>query len=203
MSRANLKEGRISQKLRTRNAIMEAAAKLISAGRTFTLEEVAATAEVSRATAYRYFPNPDALLLETQLHLLVRTPDELFPSDEGEPAERARRVLDHLQDMTRDNEPAFRQFMRGTMDQWLASGGKPVAPLRGARRLALLRKALEPANQQMDAKSHDRLVKALAMVVSMETYFAGRDICQLPPERISETMSWVVEVLVRASLDGG
>lgn len=203
LSRANLKNGRVNQKLRTRTALIEAAADLATQGRAITVQDVAEAANVSRATAYRYFPNPDSLLLETQLHTLVKMPKQLFPDDRGAPAERVRRVLDHLQGMTRENEPAFRQFMRGTMDRWLEEGGRPKAPLRAGRRLELLRVALEPFRQRMKATDHERLVDALAMLVSLETYFAGTDVCGLSPRRISGTLAWVIEVLVDASLEPG
>lgn len=203
MSRANLKSGRVDQKLRTRAAIMDAAARLMAEGRVLTLEEVATAARVSRATAYRYFPSPDALMLETQLHVLVKSPTELFPTADGDPGERARRVLDHLQDLTRDNEPAFRQLMRSAMDRWLDTRGQTPAPLRGGRRLAMLREALLPASERMDRDAFERLIEVLAMMVSMETYIAGRDICQIPPERIRESLGWAVEVLVAASLGNG
>ena len=49
--------GRINQKLRTRNAIVAAAAELSRTGRELTMPEVARTALVSEATAYRYFPD--------------------------------------------------------------------------------------------------------------------------------------------------
>src|SRR5580698_3059408 len=48
--------GRVNQKLRTRNAIVAAAVELSRTGREVTMPEVARTALVSEATAYRYFP---------------------------------------------------------------------------------------------------------------------------------------------------
>ncbi|HYN45985.1 MAG TPA: TetR family transcriptional regulator, partial [Allosphingosinicella sp.] len=47
--------GRPNQKSRTRKDLLRAAAQLMKVGRSPTLEEVAQEAEVSRATAYRYF----------------------------------------------------------------------------------------------------------------------------------------------------
>ena len=48
--------GRANQKLRTRNAIVEAAVDLMRAVQDITMLEVAKAALVSEATAYRYFP---------------------------------------------------------------------------------------------------------------------------------------------------
>ena len=47
---------RSNQKARTRQAIVRAAGALLARGDKPTLEEIAAEAQVSRATAYRYFP---------------------------------------------------------------------------------------------------------------------------------------------------
>ena len=56
--------GRANQKLRTRNAIVQAAAELSRTGREVTMPEVARAAMVSEATAYRYFPDLASLLQE-------------------------------------------------------------------------------------------------------------------------------------------
>ena len=56
--------GRPNQKSRTRKDLLQAAGRLLKQGRKPTLDEVAAEALVSRATAYRYFPTPESLVLE-------------------------------------------------------------------------------------------------------------------------------------------
>src|SRR5258708_28998995 len=56
--------GRANQKLRTRNAIVAAAAELSGTGREVTMPEDARAALVSEATAYRYFPDLASLLQE-------------------------------------------------------------------------------------------------------------------------------------------
>ena len=56
--------GRVNQKERTRAAIIEAARDLSGSGTEITMSVVAATARVSEATAYRYFPDLASLLLE-------------------------------------------------------------------------------------------------------------------------------------------
>ena len=56
--------GRANQKLRTRRAILQAAVELMRTGRDVTMLEVAKSALVSEATAYRYFPDLASLLQE-------------------------------------------------------------------------------------------------------------------------------------------
>jgi AcrR family transcriptional regulator len=57
-----LRRGRTNQKVRTRDALVAAARRLLAKGVTPALEEAAAEASIGRTTAYRYFPNSRALL---------------------------------------------------------------------------------------------------------------------------------------------
>ena len=59
--------GRANQRDRTRKDLLSAAARLLKEGANPSMEDLAAAAMVSRATAYRYFPNLDALLAEAPL----------------------------------------------------------------------------------------------------------------------------------------
>ena len=54
--------GRTNQKARTERAIVEACVELIRQRQPVTMPEVAKTAMVSEATAYRYFPDLASLL---------------------------------------------------------------------------------------------------------------------------------------------
>jgi hypothetical protein len=60
-----LHTGRISQKARTRDALIAAARQVLANGATPTVEAAAAGASVGRTTAYRYFPNSRALVAAT------------------------------------------------------------------------------------------------------------------------------------------
>ena len=71
--------GRANQKLRTRTAIVRAAAELSRTGREVTMPEVARTALVSEATAYRYFPDLASLLQEAIAGQLPAPDEALAP----------------------------------------------------------------------------------------------------------------------------
>src|SRR3954451_2910392 len=78
------------QTRRTRRALIEAADELFAEGRVPTVAAIAERADIARATAYRYFPTQEALLLETSylgdsepLRSLVGLVDEI-----EDPAER-------------------------------------------------------------------------------------------------------------------
>src|SRR5690349_14165032 len=84
---------RSNQRYRTRKDLIAAAARLMEGGRKPSLEEVAEAALISRATAYRYFPNVEALLAEASVDVLVPDGEALFADDpSADPAERADRA---------------------------------------------------------------------------------------------------------------
>src|ERR687893_551881 len=92
--------GRRNQKARTREALVAAARELLATGITPTVEEAAASAAISRTTAYRYFPNQRALVVAAhpEIDRSSLLPDD--PPDDPEErlalvvAETTRIVLD-------------------------------------------------------------------------------------------------------------
>src|SRR5690606_30560283 len=80
---------RTNQKARTRHTIVRAAGALLARGKKPSLDDIAAEARVSRATAYRYFPGLDALLSEAAVDLMVPAADSLLGAGApGDPFER-------------------------------------------------------------------------------------------------------------------
>src|SRR6267378_4915762 len=77
------------QKNRTRRALLDAAAELMRQGREPTVAEVAQVGEVSRATAYRYFPTQESLLVEMRM-FAPEGPIEMFDRvlETADPVER-------------------------------------------------------------------------------------------------------------------
>ena len=66
-TRADLKIGRVNQKLRTRDTLVNVAAEFIRRGKDFSVADVADRARVSRPTAYRYFSTPELLRAQATL----------------------------------------------------------------------------------------------------------------------------------------
>src|SRR3712207_339108 len=95
--------GRVGQKARTRDALLGAARRLLAQGSTPTVEDAAAAAAVSRATAYRYFPNQRALLVAAYPQMQASS---LLGSDAPHdvPA-RLDAVVEAILDMTLESEP--------------------------------------------------------------------------------------------------
>ncbi|MEQ8327248.1 MAG: helix-turn-helix domain-containing protein, partial [Parvibaculum sp.] len=156
-------KARANQKRRTRKDLLQAAARLMKEGRTPSLEEIAGEALVSRATAYRYFPNVEALLIEAPLDLALPDEEAMFRgAPAADPVARMERVDRAFHDMILDNETPLRLMLAKTMERRAA--GDDGLPARQNRRTPMIEAALAPAKAEFSRASLDRLQKALALV---------------------------------------
>jgi AcrR family transcriptional regulator len=191
---------RVAQKLRTRRALLTAARDLVAEGRTPTVAEAADAATVSRATAYRYFPSQEALLVEVPLTIDVPTVRSLFGHDAAptDVEDRAALVHNTLYDHIREHEAQFRLFLRNTLLRSLDRERNDV-PQRPAFRLQLLDAALQPLERELDADQLERLKTALSILVGTEALIAMRDVVGLDHEQARARGEWAVRQMVRAA----
>jgi AcrR family transcriptional regulator len=191
---------RLAQKRRTRAALLGAARELIAEGKAPSVAEVADAAMVSRATAYRYFPTQEALLVEAPLDTAAPTVASLFgegaPDD---PEDRAALVQNALYDLARDNEAEFRLFLRASVTRSLRDANRCGDPFRGARRAALLAEALAPLSGEMAPEELEHLQAALAMLVGIESLVVLRDVLGLENDEARAEGEWAVRQMVRAA----
>jgi AcrR family transcriptional regulator len=191
--------GRPNQKSRTRKDLLHAAARLMKQGRQPTLEEVAAEALVSRATAYRYFPSVDALLVEAPLEGAAPDADELFRDASDDPVERLQRVDAALERMIAANEPALRMILAHSLQRRLNADGNREFPARQNRRTALIEAALAPARRQFTSASMKTLVASLALVIGTESMVVFKDVLQTDEEEARRVRQWAIRALVEAA----
>jgi AcrR family transcriptional regulator len=192
--------GRPNQRRRTRKDLLDAASRLVKQGRKPTLEEIAEDALVSRATAYRYFPNVDALLVESSLDIAVPNPDELFQDDAtSDPVARMQQVDTALHDMILANEASLRTMLVHSLEQ--ATEAKEGAlPVRQNRRTPLIEAALKPARNQFKAGAIENLSKALALIVGTEGVIVSKDVLQLDDDDARKVKRWAIRALVEAAM---
>ena len=192
--------GRDNQRLRTRKDLLHAAARLLESGRTPSMDEVAEEAMVSRATAYRYFPTVEALLVEAPLDGEVAEPQALFAGDtSSDPVERLDRAESSLHQMTYRNETRLRLMLAHAL-QAATTAQLGAAPVRQNRRGAIIDAALAPARSRFADDSYENLTAALALVFGTESMVVFRDVLQLSPERAREVKSWAIRALVAAAI---
>jgi hypothetical protein len=93
-------------------------------GRKPSMEEVAAEAMVSRATAYRYFSTLEALLVEAPLDSAVPDPDALFAGDPStDPGDRTDKAEAALHAMCYQSETPLRLMLAMSLEQSVRSSG--------------------------------------------------------------------------------
>jgi AcrR family transcriptional regulator len=200
---ADAETGRPNQRIRTRKAILEAAARLAGQGRTLTLEEVAEEALVSRATAYRYFPSVEALLLEAGLHMAFPDPATFFINAPDDPVERLALAERAVHEMVLGHEPSLRLMLAHSVTQARdAEGGPEGRMVRQNRRTPLIEAALAPARAGMNPATFERLTQALALVIGTESMIVCKDVLGIDADEAENVKLWAIDALVRAALKG-
>ena len=197
--------GRERQKGRTRKALLAAAVELIAAGQTPSITEVADVAEISRRTAYRYFPTQEQLLVEAALEGLrpdivdaVETPD-VGKSDDVEA--RLDRTVLALQRGAVANEQLLRTMIRLTVSRPPSvSDVDRSEPRRGYRRIEWIELALAPVRKELGKKRFERLVSALTVCLGIDALIVLRDLRGLSETEAEAVTLWTARTLLRASL---
>ncbi|KCZ92456.1 TetR/AcrR family transcriptional regulator [Hyphomonas johnsonii] len=191
---------RSNQKRRTRRELLRAATRLMQQGRKPTLEEVAEEALVSRATAYRYFGNVDALLVEAPLDLALPEPADLFgQSAPADPVARLDRLAATMDAMLAVNETPLRLMLAKSLERSITDGGDDDVPPRQNRRTHLIEAALAPAGTAFPPEDLARLTAALALVFGIEAQIVFRDVLQMPDADAQDVRRWMIRALVDAA----
>ncbi len=175
---------------RTREAILAGARALMARGEPVTVAAAAAEQGISRATAYRYFSDPQVLASEAGLAVEVLDYASIVEGADGARA-RTLAVSLYIFDLSLAHEAAFRQFLARNLDAWLSEGPRDR---RGARRVEMFRRALAGAG--LDPAREARLVAALTAATGTEAMIALIDIARVDPDVARETVAEIAEALL-------
>jgi AcrR family transcriptional regulator len=181
------------QKSRTRRALIAAADELFAEGVVPTVAAVAERADVARATAYRYFPTHEALLVETTF---LGDSDALrdIPALAGtvdDPGERMAQAVKTGAEWTLEREARLRMILRASLDP--ASG-----TTRPARRRGYIAALLEPLD--LPPETHDRLAAALTLLFGIDPIVALTDNSDVARAQIPDVLAWTARALVQAAM---
>ncbi|WP_239062378.1 TetR family transcriptional regulator [Streptomyces sp. SID13031] len=190
--------GRSRQKQRTRDALVAAARELVAAGVTPTVEQAAAAAEVSRPTAYRYFPNQRALLSAAHPET---TTTSLLPADPpSDVTQRLAAVIDTFIALVVETEAQQRTMLRLALDADPAE--RAALPLRQGRAIGWIEEALLPLHDQLPAEVVHRLAIAIRSAVGIEALSWLLDVAKLPHDEAVRLLKWSAQSLLAAALAG-
>jgi AcrR family transcriptional regulator len=188
--------GRTRQKARTRAALIAATRALLARGTTPTVEQAADRAEVSRSTAYRYFPSQRRLLVAAYPEIEA---DSLLGDDPpADPLERLEVVIGRLGDQLVRYEPELRAQLRVSLD---APGGDgELLPLRQGRAVGWLREALAPLAPRLGEDRLHRLALAVRATLGIEALVWLTDVGGVSRQEAVEIMRDSARALARAAL---
>jgi AcrR family transcriptional regulator len=195
--------GRERQKRRTKAILLQAAAQLVREGKTPTVTEVADAAEVSRRTAYRYFPAQQQMLSEAALEGLRPQVERAIAKGfrEGAVEEAIDGMVREVQRLALENEDLLRTMLRLSLDRKLGGQtSKTADPVRGARRIGWIESALASVRPQLGKARYERLVSAMALCLGIEALTVLRDYRGLRGNRAVAISRWAARALLDAAM---
>ncbi|MDX8515258.1 TetR/AcrR family transcriptional regulator [Mesorhizobium captivum] len=186
---------------RTRRLMLETATRLMQAGVTPSVSEVAEAAEVSRATAYRYFPSQAALVQAVVDEGLG--PILTWKSVSTDPERRVAELFATAMPRIEAFEATFKAALKLSLDQWAqrqaGTLGTEPAFKRG-HRVDLLKDAIAPLKGQLKPRQFKRLAQALSMMFGVEVLIVLKDIWGLESRDMMSVADWAAGALVRAAI---
>jgi AcrR family transcriptional regulator len=200
--RLSLTDGRTKQKERTRAALLDAAADLARSGISPSIGQIADAANISPATAYRYFPNTHSLWTDVAIRRL--SVDELTADLSGDVVERVETVIRRTARIQFADEAVWRESLRAIQERWLAQqdveAGERV-PVRGTTRRDALVIALRPLQSTLGAAAFTRAVQALMFQCGVEALVVARDALGLDEEAAADVMCWSARAIITAAIE--
>ena len=188
-------------KARTRRLMLATAIELMQSGSTPSVSDVAETAEVSRATAYRYFPSQAALVQAVVDEALG--PILKWSTDAEDPAAR----LDSLLAFSLPRIEAFEATFRAALELALQHWGREQSgtlgdemPFRRGHRVALLEEALAPLRKEIPAQDFRDLVHGLSLMFGIEALVILKDICGLEAAEARKVIARTASALLREAI---
>ncbi|WP_372421700.1 hypothetical protein [Salinarimonas chemoclinalis] len=186
---------------RNRQALIDAAQAFLAEGRTPTLSEAADRAEISRATAYRYFSTSEQLQNEAALDAVAKAIPHGIQTGggrgrgerQGDGVGAVLALVDRIEAMVRVHEPAFRTMLRLSLEAETGS--------RAGRRVGWIDACLDGSPVPEPVRA--RLIPALALLCGIEARIVMKDVCGLDDEAARETILWATQALLAHAFPGG
>src|SRR5262249_28137667 len=151
--------------------MLDATMRLMQDGLIPSVSDVAEAAQVSRATAYRYFPTQSALIHAAVAEALG--PILEWTSNSPDAQARVRELIAFGYPRIGNFEAPLRAALRLALDQWARRHAGKLGnekPIFRGHRIALLRSALAPLRGTLSRGGLQRLTQALSLVFGMEAF---------------------------------
>jgi AcrR family transcriptional regulator len=187
---------------RMKRLMLDTAIRLMQSGGSPSVSEVAEAAQVSRATAYRYFPSQAAMIQAAVDDALGPILD--WSSGEADPEKRVAELFGFAYHRMQAYEATHRAALLLALDQWQRrqAGTLGVEPrvVRGNRR-GLLKAAVDPLSDAIGKEATDRVTQALSLLFGIEAIIILKDIWGLDAKEAEHVASWAASALIRTALE--
>jgi AcrR family transcriptional regulator len=187
-------------KAATFRLLLDTAIDIIRDGHIPTVAEVAVRSDVSRATAYRYFPSRGLLITAVIEKSLA--PVRILSSNDPDARERVRELFVKTFPRFAEYEAPLRAAAQLSLEQWALerAGLLEEEPYRRGHRIRILEHALAPFAATMSRATHQKLHRALSVVYCIEPYIILKDIWGLPNREVERVALWMANSLIDAAL---
>jgi AcrR family transcriptional regulator len=190
------RNGRTSQKRRTRDALVAAARAMVAEGQTPTIDEAAEAASISRTTAYRYFPNQGALLVAAHPETGASS---LLPDNAPDDATtRLDLVIGAFTRSVLENEAQQRTMLRLSLAA--DPDERAQLPLRQGRAIKWIEEALAPLRKQLSQAEVHRLTLAIRSATGIEAFVWLTDVARLSRDDAIKLMQWSASALLKSAV---
>ncbi|PKH25018.1 TetR family transcriptional regulator [Enterobacterales bacterium CwR94] len=183
---------------RTRRLIIDTAMKMFDSGAFPSITEVAREAQLSRATAYRYFPTQSALVSALVSETL--SPMQRWSSTEPDAGKRVEDLMSFAFPHMLQHEGTLRAALHLSLTQWAQSQSDDAVPLkeklvRGNRK-RLLTMATQPLMQELPPESVQKVIYSLSLIYGSEIFLVMKDIWGCDNDTLQDVAKWMANAVI-------
>ena len=185
---------------RTFKRLLAEAVALVRRGRIPSVAEVAQSAGVSRATAYRYFPSRSKLVSAVIAEALA--PVQRAVPQEGDAKQRLHELVDRTYSRFAEYEPHMRAALQLALEHQSLEAADLLEeePFRRGQRTEILATTIAPLKSKLKPAAYQRLLRALAVVYGIEPMVILKDICGASDRETEAVVRWMMDALVDSAL---
>ncbi|CNH26555.1 TetR/AcrR family transcriptional regulator [Yersinia pekkanenii] len=187
---------------RTRRLLIDTAMSMYEQGAFPSITEVANAAQLSRATAYRYFPTQSALVSAMVDESLG--PILAWQPTQPDARQRIAELLSFAYPRMLQHEGVLRAALHLSLQQWAEHRNNPNNEeklVRGNRK-RLLKLAVEPLEGTLPPEDLQRVIHAFSLIYGSEVFMVLKDIWHLDDAGIQDVTQWMGKaILLQAETD--
>lgn len=187
---------------RTRRLLIDTAMSMYEQGAFPSITEVANAAQLSHATAYRYFPTQSALVSAMVDESLG--PILAWQPTQPDAGQRIAELLSFAYPRMLQHEGVLRAALHLSLQQWADNRSNPNNEeklIRGNRK-RLLKLAVEPLEGKLTPEALQRVIHAFSLIYGSEVFMVLKDIWHLDDAGIQDVTQWMGKaILLQAETD--